>query len=189
MLVCTGTRTVRGHRMGSGVKLLCSGCLRANTDGLPICHTANTPPSLGQSPSLCVTALASCIPGSQRGAENTVSHLSAPNSGYLWKKKLPVLVKSFVIRPLPSTQITQSYHCITNISRHGWELIMWGTDRSNADSQEDTEAAWWKGKAKKNGIRTKIVPPFITLSPNISSFQQTSPIHPAEARKSTGCYQ
>lgn len=79
MLACTGTRTVRGHRMGSSVKLLCSGCLRANTDGLPICHTANTPPSLGQSPGLCVTALASCIPGSQRSLSmglRTLSHTS-----------------------------------------------------------------------------------------------------------------
>lgn len=84
--------------MGSCVKLLCSGCLRANTDGLPICHTASTPPSLGQSPSLCVTALASCIHSSQQSLSmglRTLSHTSLlPTVAISGKKtKLPVLVK------------------------------------------------------------------------------------------------
>lgn len=36
------THTLRGHRMGSGMELRSGCCLRANTDGLPICHASVT---------------------------------------------------------------------------------------------------------------------------------------------------
>lgn len=45
----------RGLRMESSVELLCGCCLKANTDGLPICWPAHTPQSVGQRASLCFT--------------------------------------------------------------------------------------------------------------------------------------
>lgn len=45
----------RGLRMESSVELLCGCCLKANTDGLPICWPAHAPQSVGQRASLCFT--------------------------------------------------------------------------------------------------------------------------------------
>lgn len=54
----THTHRVRGHSMRSSVELVCGCCLWANTDGLPICHNANTPQSLGHCVCLRFTVVA-----------------------------------------------------------------------------------------------------------------------------------
>lgn len=167
--------TLRGCRIRNSVELLCGCCLWANTDGLPICHTDNTPQSLGHRVCLCFTV-------SMHGHISMCSHArvclslsvtlrkqscTSPLSSSALFEKSARSCLTFVLRPKSSRLLDHDRLKHKELLVCGWGryLIMWVTDQSGVDSQEDSEGGWtgeegdrreWKrekwGKNKRQGL-------------------------------------
>lgn len=143
---CVYAHTHRGLRTWSSVELLCGCCLRANTDGLPICHTANTPQSLGQCVCLCFTVSVLshiCVCSHAQIRRSLCVRLrklsgTSPLSLSALFEETACSCQTFVLRPTLSRLVTMInkrgvYLLLSTLSDHV------GYEQSRVDSRENSE--------------------------------------------------